>query len=61
LQGSGSQNRFVRLEGAATLGRPEVQKLLDAAEAHAKPPFPKAGAGKLIIRSISEKQRLRRQ
>jgi hypothetical protein len=61
LEGSGSQNRFVRLDSVATLRRPEVQKLLDAAEAQAKAPFPKAGRGKLIIRSISEKQRLRRQ
>jgi len=60
LQGSGNQNRFVRLEGAATLVRPEVQELLDAAEAQADPPFVKAGGGKLIIRSISDKQRPRR-
>ena len=60
LQGSGNQNRFIRLEGAATLGRPEVQQLLGAAEAQADPPFPKAGRGKLIIRSISAKQRPRR-
>jgi hypothetical protein len=49
----------VRLDSVATLSRPEVQKLLDAAEAQAEPPFPIAGSGKLIIRSISEKQRLR--
>ena len=60
LQGSGNQNRFVRLHGAATLSAPEVLELLDAAEAQAVPPFAKAGRGKLIIRSISEKQRPRR-
>jgi hypothetical protein len=60
LQGSGSQNRFVRIEGAATFDRPEIRELLDSAEAQADPPFPKAGGGKLIIRSISEKQRPRR-
>ena len=60
LQGSGSQNRFVRLESAAALGKPEVVALLDAAEAQANPPFAKAGGGKLIIRSVSEKQRPRR-
>jgi hypothetical protein len=60
LQGNGNQNRFVRLDGVATLSRPEVQELLDAAEAQADPPFVKAGSGKLIIRSISEKQRPRR-
>ena len=60
LQGSGNQNRFVRLDGVATLSRPEVQELLDAAEAQADPPLVTAGSGKLIIRSISEKQRPRR-
>ncbi|MGB6941964.1 MAG: hypothetical protein WBE37_06195 [Bryobacteraceae bacterium] len=60
LQGSGNQNRFVRLDGVATLRRSEVQELLDAAEAQADPPFVKTGKGKLIIRSISEKQRARR-
>jgi len=60
LQGSGKQNRFVRLDVVATLRRPEVEKLLDAAEAHAEPPFVKSGGGKLIIRSISEKQRPRK-
>ena len=60
LQGSGSQNRFVRLEGAATINRPEVEELLAAAAAQADSPFPQLGGGKLIIRSVSEKQRPRR-
>jgi hypothetical protein len=60
LQGSGKQNRFVRLDGVSTLRRPEVEELLDAAEAQADPPFTKSGRGKLIIRSISKKQRPRK-
>jgi hypothetical protein len=60
LQGNGKQNRFVRLDGAATLGRPEIKELLDAAEAQADPPFAKSVRGKLIIRSISKKQRPRK-
>ena len=61
LEGSGSQNRFVRLtEGAATLKKSEVEQLLAAAAAQADPPFPKSGGGKLIIRSVSAKQRPRR-
>jgi hypothetical protein len=60
LQGSGNQNRFVRLDGKAALTKPEVRELLDAAEAQADPPFVTKGRGKLIIRSISEKQRPRR-
>jgi hypothetical protein len=60
LEGSGSQNRFVRLDGVDSLSRPEILELLHAAEAHASPGFRGAGQGKLIIRSISEKQRPRR-
>ena len=61
LQGSGSRNRHVRLEeGAASLERPEIAELIDAAEAIADPPFPATGKGKLIIRAISPKQRPRR-
>jgi hypothetical protein len=60
LQGTGGQNRFVRLEGVATLSKPEVRDLLAIAVAQSDPPFPKSGAGKLIIRSVSDKQRPRR-
>jgi hypothetical protein len=60
LQGGGNQNRFVRLDSVAALSSPELQELLDAAEAQADPPFVKSGRGKLIIRSISEKQRPRK-
>jgi len=60
LQGAGRQNRFVRLNGAAMLTTPEVEGLLAAASAQADSPFPKSGGGKLIIRSVSEKQRPRR-
>ena len=61
LLGSGSQNRFIRIENAATLARPEVEELIAAAVAQAKAPLPVKGRGKLIIRSISEKQRPRRK
>jgi hypothetical protein len=60
LRGSGSQNRFLRLESAATLARPEVQTLLNEAVAQAKNPLPRTGRGATIIRSISAKQRPRR-
>jgi len=60
LQGGGNQNRFVKLDSVAALSRPAVRELLDAAEAQADPPFVTKGLGKLIIRSISEKQRPRR-
>jgi hypothetical protein len=61
LQGSGVQNRFVRLESAATLKRPEVQALITAAFDQARTPFRTAGRRSLIIRSVSAKQRPRRR
>jgi hypothetical protein len=60
LQGSGSLNRFVRLPDAAALSKPEVEALLVEAAQHTRPPFAKSGAGKLIVRSISKKQRPRK-
>jgi hypothetical protein len=61
LQGSGNQTRFIRLESPAVLDRPEVKELLAAAVAQARVPLPLAGRGKLIIRSVSTKQRPRRK
>jgi hypothetical protein len=60
LLGSGSQNRFVRIKSVATLAQPGVEELIAAAIAHAEKPLPAKGRGKLIIRSISEKQKQRR-
>ena len=59
LLGSGRQNRFVRLESAATLARPEVDALITAAVSQGKTPLPATAKGTLIIRSISKKQRPR--
>jgi hypothetical protein len=59
LLGSGNQTRFIRLESAATLARPEVEALLKAAVAQAKSPLPLTGRGYTIIKSISAKQRPR--
>lgn len=61
LLGSGSQNRFIRIESAATLTRPEVEELIAAAIRQAQKPLPESGRGKLVIRSISTKQRPRRK
>jgi len=61
LLGSGSQNRFIRLPSAATLALPEVEELIAAAIAQGETPLPANGEGKLIIRSISEKQKPRRK
>jgi hypothetical protein len=60
LLGSGNQTRFIRLESAAMLAKPEVEALLKAAVAQAKSPLPATARGYTIIKSISVKQRPRR-
>ena len=61
LVGSGKQTRFVRLESAGVLERPEIRTLLAAAVERAKTPFSATGRHQLIIRSVSAKQRPRRR
>jgi hypothetical protein len=61
LLGSGSQNRFVRLENPATLARPEVEALIAAAIANADTLLPTTAPGPTIIQSVSAKQRPRRR
>lgn len=60
LLGSGNQNRFIRLESAATLADPKVARLIVAAADQGKNPLPTTGKGKTIVKSISAKQRPRR-
>lgn len=60
LLGSGNQNRFIRLDSAATLSDPKVAKLISAAVAQGKHPLAASGRGKTIVKSISAKQRPRR-
>lgn len=60
LQGSGSQNRFLRLPNPERLSDPHVIALLNAAAAQAKHPLPLTGRGVTIIKSISPKPRPRR-
>ena len=59
LRGSGNQVRSLRLENADALARPEIEALLQAAEAQAKVPMP-AGKGYTLVKSVSAKQRPRR-
>ena len=61
LLGSGGQNRFIRIESVATLAHPGVDTLIDAAIAQAENPLARSGRGKLIIRSVSKKQKPRRR
>jgi hypothetical protein len=61
LTGGGTQTRFVRIEGAASLDKTALRALLSAAEDKAPVPFATRGQGKLIIKSISARQRPRRK
>jgi hypothetical protein len=61
LSGSGNQTRFLRLPSAEILERPEVEALIAAAVRKAKAPFSANGRRKVIIRSVSVKQRPRRR
>ena len=60
LQGSGTQNRFIRLPTPKTLSDPKVIALIDDAVAQAKTPLPIGTRGISIVKSISAKQRPRR-
>jgi hypothetical protein len=60
LQGSGSQMRSIDVEGASTLARPEVARLIDEAIARNPVPFARAGRGPVVIRSASAKKRRQR-
>ncbi len=59
LKGNGSRVRHIRLESPATLDRPEVRALLAEALLNAKRPIDPAQPRRLIIKSISAKQRPR--
>jgi len=58
--GSVNQTRFVRLERADVLARPEADALVAAVAALATAPFRATGRVKPVIRSVSAKQRPRR-
>jgi hypothetical protein len=60
LVGGGKQVRFLRIDSATVLDRPAVRELLRVAIERGAP-MPAKGRGKLVIRSISAKQRPRRK
>jgi hypothetical protein len=60
LLGGGNQGRFVRLESAAMLDRREIDDLLAAAIGESETPLPQSGRGRVVIKAVSAKQRLRR-
>jgi len=61
LRGSGSQARWIQLEGASTIARPAVARLIDEAIARNRVPFASTGRGPVVIRSTSAKQPRRRR
>lgn len=60
LRGSGSTNRFIPLESAGDLDQPEVEDLMAQALANASVPLNPSATGRLLIKSVSAKQRPRR-
>jgi hypothetical protein len=60
LKGSGNVARHVVLPSPGALDQPELQTLMQEAVARAKVPFDPHNAHRLIIKSISAKQRPRR-
>jgi hypothetical protein len=60
LQGDGNVARHIRLPKAATLDEPAVKALMLEAASRAIVPFDPKGVRRLIIKSISAKQRPRR-
>jgi hypothetical protein len=61
LRGQGSQVRHIVLdEGAATLDRPGVRALMEAALDKAGRPLKCNGLGQVVIKSVSARQRPRR-
>ena len=61
LQGSGKQTRSIHIEGASTLARPAVARLIEEAIARNHVPFARTGRGPVVIRSTSAKQRRQRR
>lgn len=59
LQGSSKANRFIRVPTVDVIGQPDVQRMIQIASQHSDVPQPWQCGGKLIIRSVSAKQRPR--
>lgn len=55
LRGSGKQTRWIDLEGASTLARPQVASLIEEAIVRNPVLLPPTGRGRVVIRSASGK------
>jgi hypothetical protein len=60
LLGSGKVVRHIKLTSARDLDKPAIRALIKAAVSRSDVPFDPRARGKLVIRSISKKQRPRR-
>ena len=60
LQGSGNVVRHIKLASARDLDKPAIRALVKAAVSRSDVPFDPRARGKLVIRSVSKKQRPRR-
>jgi hypothetical protein len=60
LRGSGNKVRHIVLESARTLDEPPVKRLIEIALLSAKVPLDPTQKRRLIIKSVSAKQRPRR-
>jgi hypothetical protein len=57
LRKAGGQTRWIDLEGASTLARPEVGALINAAIALNRVPFARAGRGSVVMSPSSARKR----
>ena len=57
LRGSGKQVRSIQVEGASTLARPAVTRLVEEAIARNPMPFAGTGRGPVVVRSTSARKR----
>ena len=60
LEGTGKVVRHIVLEGAETLDRPAVRKLMEHAQKAASKPINRKAARQVVIKSVVAKQRPRR-
>lgn len=60
LAGEGARVRSIRLSGPEDLDRPEIRDLITQALACAKVPLDPSAARRLVVRSVSARQRPRR-
>jgi hypothetical protein len=57
LRGSAKLVRFIHMEGASTLKRPAIARLIDEAIARNRVPFAPTGRGPVVVRSTLAKKR----